>query len=269
MCPPVKVIFGFPIDIDPKSDDVKNSPRFRAHAKNMISMLDRALNMLGPDAELLHEILSDLGKKHARLGVHEDFFPYMGLSLMATLKECLGNEFTPASEHAWKEIYYALSTNIVKAMNSEKLVLESWTLLKTKENYEERAGSLLFQKLFTLCPETKTLFGFPIDLDMDSQIMLNGRRFRTHSKHFIAMLDRALGMVEAKQMEANLKELGDLHAEYGVKVEFFETMGEALFDTLKAILEEDWSKELHGAWQDVYGRMSSQMISAINQANKE
>ena len=58
-CPPAKVLFGFPLDLDPKSDRMKSSRRFQQHAKYMIEMLDRALNMLGPDAELLDEILTD------------------------------------------------------------------------------------------------------------------------------------------------------------------------------------------------------------------
>ena len=58
-CPPTKVLFGFPIDMDPGSEEMLKSKRFQQHAAYMINMLDRALNMLGPDAELLEEILSD------------------------------------------------------------------------------------------------------------------------------------------------------------------------------------------------------------------
>ncbi|CAB9521805.1 Leghemoglobin Lb120 [Seminavis robusta] len=268
LCPATKVLFGFPMDMDPRCEEVKNSPRFQTHAKYMINMLDRALNMLGPDAELLGEILSDLGKKHARLGVQERFFPFMGDALILTLREVLGTEFTPDIESHWKEVYHALSTNIVKSMNSEKSVLDSWASLKETEDYEERSGSLLFRKLFALCPETKTLFGFPLDLDTESEVLLKSRRFRMHSKYFIEMLDKALGMVEAKQMEQNLKELGQLHAAYGVKPEFFAVMGEALFDTLESMLPDQWNKELHAQWQDVYARLSSQMIAAIRQAKK-
>ena len=58
-CPEAKVLFGFPLDMDPGSNEMQQSKHFVKHAANMISMLDRALNMLGPDAELLAEILSD------------------------------------------------------------------------------------------------------------------------------------------------------------------------------------------------------------------
>ena len=40
-----------------------------SHAKYFIQMIDKALGMLGPDIELLTEILMDLGQKHVRFGV--------------------------------------------------------------------------------------------------------------------------------------------------------------------------------------------------------
>lgn len=267
VCPPTKVLFGFPIDMDPNDELVTSSKRFQQHAKYMIQMLDRALNMLGPDSELLGDILSDLGKKHARLGVQERFFPFMGEALLATLEQCLGEAFTPEVEKHWKQVYAALSSAMVEAMNSEHAVLTSWAKLKQMDNYDDRAGSLLFQKLFTMCPETKSLFGFPIDMDMTSETMLASRRFKIHSKYFIEMLDKALGMVEAKQMQENMKSLGAMHSEYGVKPEYFPLMGEALFETLKTMLEDDWSPELQTAWADVYGRLSSQMTAAMSVAS--
>ncbi|CAB9520150.1 symbiotic hemoglobin [Seminavis robusta] len=263
-CPPAKVLFGFPIDMDPQSEEVGKSKRFQTHSRYMIQMLDRALGLLGPDEELLLEILERLGKTHARIGVHPQYFPFMEEALLETLQECLGsNSFTPELEHNWKLVYAVLSGNIIKAMNGEQLVLESWAKLSKMENYEEEAGKLLFQEMFRQCPESKTLFGFPIDMDIDSDAILRSRRFKTHSKYFIEMLDRALKMVKAQEMDQHMKQLGELHAEFGVKPEFFPIMGDALFMTLKTLLEEDWNDDLKGAWGDFYGRLSSQMIAAI------
>ena len=58
-CPAAKVLFGFPEEMDPECESMLTNKRFILHASNMINMLDRALNMLGPDAELLDEILTD------------------------------------------------------------------------------------------------------------------------------------------------------------------------------------------------------------------
>jgi hypothetical protein len=38
------------------------------HAAYLIQMIDTALNMLGPDIELLTEIMTELGIKHVRYG---------------------------------------------------------------------------------------------------------------------------------------------------------------------------------------------------------
>lgn len=221
---------------------MKDSARFQKHAKYMIQMLDKALNLLGPDAEvsgsvfygspliffgffltnprhvplqLLEEILSRLGKLHARIGVQERFFPFMEESLLETLAQTLGTAFTPQVERNWKVVYAALSTSMITAMNSEKMVLESWAKLKKIENYDEIAGITLFQEMFRQCPDSKTLFGFPVDMDVDSSAVLRSRRFKNHAKYFIEMLDRALGMVQAKQLEEHLKDLGELHSEFG------------------------------------------------------
>ena len=267
-CPESKVLFGFSIDMDPGSEEMQRSKPFLRHASYMINMLDRALNMLGPDAELLGEILSDLGKKHARLGVHEQYFPFMGHALLNMLREMLGNLFTPETEQAWNTVYAALSGAMVESMNTEQRVLDSWAKLKKVENYQEVAGGILFHKLFSTCPETKALFGFPIDLDMDSDSLLKSRRFQIHSKYFIEMLDKALGLIEAKQMEENMKQLGRIHAEYGVKEEYFPIMGESLFHTLEQTLKDDWNEDLKAAWKGLYGRLSSQMIAAMNGKTK-
>lgn len=204
-----------------------------------------------------------VGKTHARIGVHPQYFPFMEEALLETLQECLGNDFTPEVEHNWKVVYNALSAHIIKAMNSEQLVLDSWAKLQQIENYEEESGKLLFQEMFRRCPETKNLFGFPIDMDINSTVILKSRRFKTHSKYFIEMLDSALKMVKAQQMQEHMKELGELHAEYGVKPEFFPIMGDALFMMLESLLGDDWNSSTKAAWGDVYEQLSSQMISAM------
>jgi hemoglobin-like flavoprotein len=209
-----------------------------------------------------------VGKKHAKMGVQESYFPFMGESLIEMMQEMLGNSFTPQVEHAWLNVYKALSDGIVTSMNTEKTVLDSWAKLKKVDKYDEVAGGILFQTLFQKCPETKTLFGFPIDLDTCSESILKSRRFKIHSMYFIEMLDKALGMVEAKQVEQNMKELGQLHNSYGVKVEYFPIMGEALFTMLQQTLKEDWNEELKLAWGSVYGKLSSQMISAMKADKK-
>ena len=70
-----------------------------------MQMIDKALGMLGPDIELLTEILLDLGKKHVTYGVKPEYFPSMGRALVFTVETMLGEEhFTRQVKDAWVEV---------------------------------------------------------------------------------------------------------------------------------------------------------------------
>jgi methyl-accepting chemotaxis protein len=119
-CPKAKVLFGFPIDIDVYSSELLTSKRFLAHAAYMLEMIDTALNMLGPDIELLTEIMHDLGLKHIRYGVKPEMFPIMGEALVCVLQDALGDRFTNTIEASWVETYGALSGDMIRAQVSAR-----------------------------------------------------------------------------------------------------------------------------------------------------
>ena len=268
-CPPAKVLFGFPIAMDPTSNALTTSKRFLTHARYMIQMLDKALALLGPDSGALAEILAELGKKHVRLGVKEDFFPIMGVALMEALEEMLGDKLTKDMKDGWAIVYDALSSEMIRSMNTDKAVIFSWNKLKQMENYQEVAGVILFRRLFEVCPESKVLFGFRIDLDTTSDGILSSRRFLTHAAYFIEMLDKALSMVEAKEIGNEMARLGKMHVQFGVKQEYFGLMGDCLFKTLEEVLKKSWNDATEDAWRDVYGRLASSMIEAMQEASDE
>lgn len=119
-CAGAKVLFGFSIDIDPYSPELLTSKRFATHSAYLIQMIDTALNMLGPDIEMLTEIMADLGDKHVGYGVQPEMFPIMGRCLIATLEECLPDgHFTPTVKEAWVETYDALAIDLVKAIKAK------------------------------------------------------------------------------------------------------------------------------------------------------
>lgn len=120
-CPQAKILFGFPIDVDANSPEVLNSKRFLMHASYLIQMIDTALNMLGPDIELLTEIMLELGSKHVRYGVKPEMFPIMGECLIATLEETLAEGAINASaKQAWIETYDALSGDMIRAQKENR-----------------------------------------------------------------------------------------------------------------------------------------------------
>eukprot|EP01083_Nonionella_stella_P132975 404336_1 len=112
--PQAKVLFGFPIDIDTDSHELLTSKRFLMHASYLVQMLDTALNMIGPDIDLLTEIMLELGAKHVRFGVKADMFPVMGESIIAALRVNLKEKFTEEIEDAWTETFRELSGDMIQ-----------------------------------------------------------------------------------------------------------------------------------------------------------
>ena len=83
-------------------------------------MLDTALNMLGPDIELLTEIMEELGEKHIRYGVKAEMFGVMGEALIHTLDAILGDDFTDQVREAWETTYRELSADMIKVQARKK-----------------------------------------------------------------------------------------------------------------------------------------------------
>ena len=71
---------------------------------------------LGPDLEVISEILSKLGKRHVQYGVKAHYLPYMGEALIYALKQTLKEHWTEQMEEAWVEVYDELSGDIMKAI---------------------------------------------------------------------------------------------------------------------------------------------------------
>ena len=113
--PRIKTVFGFRPE-----QDVKNNPMLRmgilVHGKAMIAMIDSVLSLLGPDIEVLEDLLSQLGVRHTRLGVEKEYFPLLGQALFSVLKDALGEKYTKEVEHAWNTVYASLSDEIIKGM---------------------------------------------------------------------------------------------------------------------------------------------------------
>lgn len=71
--------------------------------------------MMGPDIELLTEILLELGQKHVRYGVKPEFFPSMGRALIDAVSSNLAEgDFNDTIKCDWVEVYGALSYDMIR-----------------------------------------------------------------------------------------------------------------------------------------------------------
>lgn len=66
------------------------------------------------DATWLEETLTAMGRKHVDYGVTPEMYGWVGTSLLATLAEIAGKEWTPEVEEAWVDAYGAISGLMLK-----------------------------------------------------------------------------------------------------------------------------------------------------------
>ena len=72
--------------------------------------------MLGPDMDFVEEILGQVGKRHAKMGVNAAFFPFLGEGLIWALDQTIGEKMTDDTKEAWNEVYDSISEEIIKAI---------------------------------------------------------------------------------------------------------------------------------------------------------
>ena len=71
------------------------------------------------DLAALTPIVQDLGVRHARYGVLPEHYDTVGEALLWTLRQGLGDAFTPEVEAAWTEVYGLLATVMKDAAYEE------------------------------------------------------------------------------------------------------------------------------------------------------
>lgn len=62
------------------------------------------------DAGWLTETLGAMGRKHVEYGVTDEMYDYVGASLLQTLAEIAGGDWSPELEAAWGEAYGAIAS---------------------------------------------------------------------------------------------------------------------------------------------------------------
>jgi hemoglobin-like flavoprotein len=112
----------------------------------------------------------------------------------------------------------------------------------------EKAAKLFYNRLFELDPSLRSLFKG----DM-----------KTQGKMLMQMLDYAVtGLDMLDTIVLAIQNLGIRHAGYGVKDEYYETVGEALLWTLEQGLGKEFTPDVKDAWAEAYKLLSDIMKSA-------
>lgn len=102
----------------------------------------------------------------------------------------------------------------------------------------EQASKTFYDKLFEYAPSLRHIF--------TSDIKIQGQKFMAMVKVIVD------GLEEMDNLTAKLNALAENHIKYGVSVDDYTPMGNALIFTLKANLGDDFTAEVKKAWQQLY-----------------
>ncbi len=135
-------------------------------------------------------------------------------------------------------------------MNDDQVAIVQKTFEKVRP-ISDTAAELFYKRLFELNPSFKSLFKG----DMKKQ-----------GRMLMQMIDFAVkGIDEPETILPTIQDLGKRHVGYGVKEEYYGTVGEALLWTLEQGLGSDFTPEAKEAWTEAYKLLSGVMIDAARE----
>lgn len=130
-------------------------------------------------------------------------------------------------------------------------IRHSFTLI---EPIAQQAAALFYDNLFTADPQLRRLF--------QGNMAQQGARLMNMIATAVDLLEEPEALIPA------LRKLGSRHVNYGVKDEHYATVGAALLKTLKQGLGEAYTDEVHAAWVNLYGVVSTTMMDASRNATQ-
>lgn len=83
----------------------------------LMSMIGSAVKMLGQQDKLI-PVLQAMGRRHVGYGVTDAHYAPVGAALLLTLKQGLGDAFTPEVHEAWATLYGVISQTMQDAANA-------------------------------------------------------------------------------------------------------------------------------------------------------
>jgi len=132
------------------------------------------------------------------------------------------------------------------------LIRDSFARLKADHSDVNPFGEAFYARVFAHMPEARALFR----PDLEGQ----GMQFLSTLHVMVDHLD------DLGRIDAELLALGQGHAAYGVQPEQYAPMGEALVETMRAALGDDFGDETERAWRRAYAGLSERMIAAARPA---
>ncbi len=126
-----------------------------------------------------------------------------------------------------------------------QLVQTSFTKLLTKA---DQTAKIFYSRLFELSPSFQPMFRS--DMVIQRQKLMSTLQVAVN------------GLSDLKQILSAVEDLGRRHAGYGVKPEYYETVGQALIYALQQQLGAEFTPKVKAAWIEAYSLLSNIMKTA-------
>ncbi len=134
-------------------------------------------------------------------------------------------------------------------MNPDLLRSTFQTILEREPTITPR----FYEILFTRYPQVRPMFG--------------GNSNRAQQEMLQSALVSVIDNLENSEwLASTLAAIGEKHVGYGVTVEMFAWVGDALLATLAEILDKEWNHEVAQEWAEAYGVIQSLMVVGMDRA---
>lgn len=92
----------------------------QVQGERLMTMIGAAVAKLD-DLPALVPVLQQLGARHAGYGVRDEHYEVVGVALLKTLAQGLGDDFTPPVREAWTRVYGVVASTMRAAASNERL----------------------------------------------------------------------------------------------------------------------------------------------------
>jgi hemoglobin-like flavoprotein len=139
-------------------------------------------------------------------------------------------------------------------------VTMSWDKMKSIEGFQERAGFLIYQRVFELEPKARSLFHFTEDEDL-----MANPQFALHARTMVDMIDMAVGFLgpDLDPLAEDLVELGKRHINYGVPSEYLPVMERSVIYALEELLGDKLTRDVRLSWEAIFHFMITHMVQGM------
>ncbi|KXJ15001.1 globin-2 [Exaiptasia diaphana] len=143
------------------------------------------------------------------------------------------------------------------------LVRETW---ETIEQHKNPVGKKTFLRFFDMNPDFQKLF--PEFVGLNREELEKANALHGHAKRVMKAVENAVtAMDDAESFTAYLEGLGQRHVNRALKPSYLDAMQVALMDTLKDLLQSQWTQETCDAWNILFRFIADTMKRGLQSAS--